>query len=284
MLADVVGCLMCPSCGADLAIAAGTLACANGHSFDVARQGYVNLLPGDARPGTADTREMVRAREEFLATGCFAPLARAVADAVAAAGVPDGCIVETGAGTAYYLAAVLDEMPGRVGLALDLSKHAARSAARANSRIGAAVCDAWGTLPVRTGAASALLDVFAPRNASEFRRVLAPGGALIVVTPTSRHLGELVAVLGLVTVDADKPHRLDEKLRRDFRADGSAPVEQVCELTRADVASLVAMGPSARHIDAGTLADAIAALPEPYPVTLSVTVSTYRPLTFGREG
>lgn len=221
---------------------------------------------------------MVRAREALLATGCFASVARAVADAVEAARVPAGCVVETGAGTAYYLAAVLDRMPGRAGLALDISKHAARRAAQAHPRIGAAVCDAWGSLPVRTGAASAVLDVFAPRNASEFRRVLAPGGVLVVATPTPRHLRALVGALGLVTVDDEKSRRLDEKLGRDFRIESTTDVEEVRELSRDEVAALVAMGPSARHIAPEALAVAIGALPQPCPATISVTVSTYRPL------
>jgi len=277
MLADVLGRLACPNCGEVLAVAGGSLACSNGHSFDVARQGYVNLLSGRARTGTADTAEMVRARESFLATGAFAPLARAVADAVEAARVPDGCVVEVGAGTGYYLAAVLDRLPSDSGLALDLSKAAARIAARVHPRIGAAVCDAWGDLPVRSGAACAVLDVFAPRNASEFRRVLAPGGALVVATPTPRHLQELVVSLGLVTVDDEKPRRLDETLGSDFLLESSKIVEEACDLSSADIAELVAMGPSSRHVEPDALAAAIRALPRPCRVTISVTVGTYRP-------
>jgi len=277
MLTGVLDCLACPDCGAALAADAGALHCQSGHSFDVARQGYVNLLSGGARTGSADTAEMVRAREAFLATGCFEPIARAVADAAEAAGLPDGCIVESGAGTGHYLAAVLDRLEAHRGLALDLSKHAARRAARAHGRMGAAVCDTWTTMPVRTGAAAAVLDVFAPRNAPEFRRVLAPGGALIVVTPTPRHLAELVTVLGLVSVDADKSRRLDEKLGADFTLESSITVEHVCDLRHEDVAALVAMGPSARHTDPATLSAAIGALPLPCPVTVSVTVGTYRP-------
>ncbi|MDP9135674.1 MAG: 23S rRNA methyltransferase, partial [Actinomycetota bacterium] len=71
MLADVIDLLRCPHCGGALELDGGTGRCAAGHSFDVARQGYLNLLPGDARTGTADTATMVRARAQFLAAGHY---------------------------------------------------------------------------------------------------------------------------------------------------------------------------------------------------------------------
>ena len=70
-------------------------------------------------------------------------------------GVPDGCVLDLGAGTGWYLARVLDRLPGRSGLALDLSRHALRRAARAHARIGAVAADAWGPLPVRDAAVGA---------------------------------------------------------------------------------------------------------------------------------
>ena len=140
------------------------------------------------------------------------------------------------------------------------------------------MCDAWRGLPVRSGAAALVLDVFAPRNAPEFHRVLAPGGAFVVVTPTPRHLEELVAVLPMVTVDPDKDERLETKLGGLFDRGPVEAVEQGIALTRADVATLVAMGPSSRHADAEALAASIAALTEPVTVTLSVNVAVYRRL------
>ena len=273
--------LACPHCRGDLAREGGALRCEQGHSFDLAREGYVNLLPGGAHTGTADTPAMVAAREAFLAAGHYNRLAEAVAGAAAGAVAAAGAsgpqvVIEVGAGTGFYLAAALDRLPAATGLALDISKHATRRAARAHPRMGAVVCDAWGVLPVRSGLASAVLSVFAPRNAAEFARVLAPGGAVIVAAPTPRHLAEIVGPLGLISVDADKDERLEAALGERFSRGSEELVESPLELTHEDVAALVGMGPSARHVTPEDLAERVAALPDPMATTLSVTVSAWR--------
>ena len=170
------------------------------------------------------------------------------------------CVVEVGAGTGYYVGRAA---AGRVAIALDSSRYALRRAARAG--LAAVGCDAWRALPVRDGVASAVLCVFAPRNVQELRRILAPGGRLVIVTPTPRHLAELVGPLGLVTVDERKPERLARALGEPLR---ESLVEQRLELTREDVRALIAMGPSARHVDA----DAVSRAAE---TTLSVRVAVY---------
>jgi 23S rRNA (guanine745-N1)-methyltransferase len=278
VLADVVEDLICPHCGAGLRMSGNSVRCPRGHVFDVARQGYVNLLPGEAKAGTADTAEMVEARALFLGSGSYEPVAAGVADAVLGALDTDGagCVVDVGAGTGYYLARVLDEAPLLRGLALDLSKYAARRAARAHPRAGSAVADTWGTLPVLTGAAAFVLDVFAPRNGAEFARILAPQGALIVVTPNPGHLSELVTSLGLLSVDPDKQARLAGKLDTWFRRRETAVIDSEMLLGRGDVAALIGMGPSAWHSEPAEVEAAVRALPEPMTVTLSVEVAVYR--------
>jgi len=278
MLSDAIRCLACPVCAEPMDADGAVLRCRSGHSFDVAREGYANLLPGGARPGTADTAAMVSARAAFLASGHFAPIADALSSAVAAALSPRaaGCVLDVGAGPGYYAAAVLEALPGRAGLALDISKHAARRAARAHERLAAVVCDAWSRLPVQTGAAAVVLDVFAPRNADEFHRVLAPGGVLVVVTPTPRHLEELASALPMVRVDPDKADRLGRTLGERFVEVASEPVDRVLELSRDDAVRLVAMGPSAHHADLADVGERAARIPAPIAATLSVSVSVFR--------
>ncbi|WP_371497058.1 methyltransferase domain-containing protein [Kitasatospora sp. NBC_00374] len=285
MLQDIEHSLACPHCAQHLVLHGRTLRCAAGHSFDQARQGYVSLLPGDAHTGTGDTAEMVAARAGFLAAGHYRPVADALAEAARTAvddpghGSSDapGLVADLGAGTGYYLAHVLDRLGGeRAGAALDISKYALRRAARAHPLIGAVVCDAWKPLPLLDGSADLVLNVFAPRNGPELRRVLRPGGRLLVVSPTSRHLRELVAGLGLLSVDEDKERRIDEKLGPWFDRADRVEVEFRLRLAHPDAAAVVGMGPSAWHTDRERLAGMLAELPEPVEVTGSVLVSTYR--------
>ena len=274
MLQDIVEYLVCPHCGQPLALTdgGGPLHCPDRHTFDLARQGYANLLPGGAHTGTGDTAAMVAAREAFLGAGHYAPIAAALARAV-----PDAAetVVDLGAGTGYYLAAVLDAQPRAHGMALDISKFALRRAARSHPRAGAVVCDAWRPLPLRDGAASVVLNVFAPRNGPEIRRVLRPGGTLLVVSPTSRHLAELVGELGLLAVDGRKQERLTATLGPQLESQGGSEHTFPMELDHAAVRTVVDMGPSAWHTDAAELDRRIARLPEPVPVTASIMLSRF---------
>lgn len=295
--------LACPECGGPLAAEAHTLRCPHGHTFDIARQGYVSLLTGASTKMTGDTPDMLDARGRFQAAGHFEPIATALARAARRGHRPGGPgatatafsagrlaglllaadeprshgtgVLEIGAGTGYYLAAVLDALPGARGIALDVSKPAVKRSARAHGRAGAVLADAWRGLPVRDGAMGVVLSVFAPRNADEVARVLTGDGRFIVVTPTARHLSELVGPLEMVRVDSAKQERLTESLGGRFELLDRTEVEYSMLLTHADIAAVAGMGPSAFHAAADRSAR-IAALPDPLPVTASVTVSSYR--------
>jgi 23S rRNA (guanine745-N1)-methyltransferase len=251
----------------------------------------VNLLAGTARTGTAgagsaDTTGMVADRVDFLAAGHYAPLADLVAGlVVSAAGdgsvaqadgdaAGDGLVVDAGAGTGYYLAAALDRLPGTVGLAMDLSALALRRAARAHERIGAAVWDVWQQWPVADAVADVLLNVFAPRNGAEFHRVLRPGGLLVVVTPTERHLAELGAAAGLLRVDRRKAERLANTLGERFEQVDEQRLGYEMTLSAQDVRRVVGMGPAGHHSRTDDRIDDRS--DEPRVVTTSFVVSVFR--------
>jgi 23S rRNA (guanine745-N1)-methyltransferase len=279
VLEHVVPFLICPYCSAPLTRTDGALHCESGHAFDIARQGYVSLLPAAWRGDAGDTAAMVQARERFLAAGHFADISTTLADLAerATADAP-GCVVDVGAGAGNYLATVLDRTPDRVGLALDVSKYALRRAARLHQRVGAVACDVWHGLPVADDAAAVVLNVFAPRNATELARILHPSGRLLVVTPTAHHLHELVSELHLVEVDEQKPQRLATQLSPCFELVDQRAVTATMPLSYEDVEAVVAMGPSAWHTDADEIGRRIRQLQEPISVTLSVTIGVYAPL------
>jgi 23S rRNA (guanine745-N1)-methyltransferase len=267
--AAALGALTCPVCSLGLAPRGPELRCEQGHSASIARQGYASLLRG-RHATSGDTAEMVSARADFLAAGHYAPIAAALATE----SVP-GLTVDLGAGTGYYLAAVLDSQPTAFGIALDLSGYACRRAARAHPRAVAATADAWQPLPLRDAGADLLLNVFAPRNGPEMRRILRPGGTLLVVTPTPRHLGEVRARFGMLGIDERKADRVDAQLAGFERVRASG-IEYVTAMSVADLRNEVLMGPSAHHVDPQRLDALLAEVDGSLPVTISVSLTTYR--------
>jgi 23S rRNA (guanine745-N1)-methyltransferase len=272
-LDPVLPLLRCPSCGAELAPAPGALRCPSRHSFDIARHGYVSLLTG-TKATSGDDGPMARARRDFLAAGRYAPVRDAVADLAGTAGAV-GTVVDVGCGTGYYLAGVLDAIPGAVGLGLDTSAHALRTAAKAHARAAAATWDVFRPFPIGSEQVDVVLDVFAPRNPAEFHRVLRPGGVLVVVRPYGGHLAELrQQVTQMVTVDPDKEERLHQALDPYFEVAHTRAVEYTTPLTRQEAVDLVLMTPSARHVTEAELHDDEGALPS--EVTVSVLATAYR--------
>lgn len=273
MLHDVIDMLECPVCAEALAVSGSALGCANGHTFDIARQGYVNLLPGGVSTGTADTADMVAARAAFLAGGHYAALAETVARLARNTGA--GRVADIGTGTGYYLAAALDALPGAVGVGLDISKHALRRAAKAHPRIGAVVADAWRRLPLRAGSVDLALSIFAPRDVDELARVMRPEAALIAVTPGPAHMAQLVEPLGLLGMSEDKARRLADKLSPAFDLAHAEKVSATLTLTPDQAATLAEMGPTAYHVQPGELRTRAAMLGATVEVTLDADVSVF---------
>lgn len=184
-------------CGRELVRGAGVLRCAHGHSFDVARSGYVNLLqPGDRRSLQAgDTRAAVEARDRLEQRGHADELVAAFEEETRALTLARGApVLEVGACTGFLLERLVATF-ALEGWALELSTAAARLGARRRSGLAWVTANADRHLPFADAAFALLVSARAPKNPAEFRRVLAPGGALLVAVPAPDDLLELRALL-----------------------------------------------------------------------------------------
>ena len=286
MLSHIVDILADPKDGTALSGADdfSRLVSESGHSYDVAKQGYVTLAAGAGLKHKGDDMDMVTARETYLAMGHFAPFVEAVTgavqDALDSASLAESTpasLLEVGAGTGYYLAHTLDSIAESRGVGLDISPHAAKYLAKCHPRVGAVVADVWERLPIRDESVDAISVVFAPRNPAEFRRVLAPGGQVIVLTPGAGHLDELREPLGILGVEEGKVERMYEQAEGHLeQAADPVDVSFPIELDKASIAAQVGMSPSARHISAGELAERMAALPPTLMVTARARLDRLR--------
>lgn len=200
---------VCPVCGGALTETDGAVRCSARHSFDKAKEGYVNLLLASRMRTKApgDSKEMVAARHRFLNGGGYAPFAAELARLCAELARQKGDtlhILDAGCGEGYYDAAVctaLEQQKLPVSLAgFDISKAAVRLAARRKLPNAAFAVASSFAAPVKTGWADVVLNVFSPFAGEEFHRCLAPGGTLIYAVPTAEHL------MGLKDVLYDEPY------------------------------------------------------------------------------
>lgn len=208
---------MCPVCRQALCRRQTAYTCAASHSFDIAKEGYVNLLLAhqkkSAEPG--DNAAMTASRRSFLEAGHYAPLSDRLNGAAAAllADRPAPCqVLDAGCGEGYYLRGLrvflqdnLQDNRSRDQTqlwGLDISRPAVKAAARRDAASSFAVGSTFHP-PVLPDSLDAVLRVFAPAAAAELWRILKPGGRLLWLTPGPRHLAALKALL----YDRPQEHR-----------------------------------------------------------------------------
>lgn len=288
MLSDIIDILADPIDGSILGISqdGSRVLSESGHSYDIARQGYVTLAGGAGIKHKGDDAAMIDARETFLSSGHFAPFVEAVSAAVNTAlddaGVPIDAkpvIVEIGAGTGYYLAHALDDVENSRGVGMDVSTAAAKRLAHCHPRAGSVVADAWTRLPFASNSVDVIIVAFAPRNPAEFERILKPGGEVVVLTGDPGHLRELRDPLGIIDIEEGKVERMVEQAAGHLEpvAEGEL-IEFPMQLDQASIAAQIQMSPSARHIHPDVLAERIAKLPETMTVTARAMLTRMRPV------
>lgn len=234
----------CPICGGALHLDGRTYRCGGNHCYDMAREGYVHLLPANkkhsANPG--DDREMAAARTRFLDGGWYAPLRDTLCRLVLEHTGTSPAVLDAGCGEGYYTSGIFSALHNAEKSSklagIDLSKTALKKAARRTPEGEFAVASVY-HLPVGDESIDLLLDCFAPLALEEYRRVLRPGGAFLYVTPAARHLMEMKTVL------YDTPYENQEE---NIPYDGFdyldvVPVETRMHLPHEDLMALFRMTP-----------------------------------------
>jgi 23S rRNA (guanine745-N1)-methyltransferase len=236
--------LRCPVCATDLNRNGNYFACVNRHSFDIARQGYVNLLLSSQRPSTApgDSAAMLADRRAFLEAGYYAPLRERIIERLNAlrttADRPQR-VLDLGCGEGYYTAAF--SAPQRKVYALDIAKPALAVGARRS----AAVTWCVGTskaLPFHDASLDVVLNIFCRPHITETLRVLRADGRLLVVGPGAGHLRELRDVL-YEQVHEEDSHMLEQLLGQGFILAHSEPLSLTLEVSGAHIGELARMTP-----------------------------------------
>lgn len=180
--------LRCPLCRTPLAAGEKTASCAEGHSFDRAREGYLNLLPVQHKnsldPG--DDADMVAARRAFLEAGFYSRFRDTLLGLLAP--LRPQHLVDSGCGEGWYSVAL--GTAAQRTTAFDISKNAIKRAARRDPGITWLVASSM-DIPLEDASADALVAIFSPLPAAEAARVLQPGAYLMVAAPGEKHLWEL---------------------------------------------------------------------------------------------
>lgn len=208
----------CPVCGGELRREEKTMLCGSGHTFDMAKAGYVNLLPpGKKRNArTGDEKTMVRARVAFLSKDYYAKISDSVAAAlsdVLADSDERIAFADMGCGEGYHTCRIAEGLGRPVtALGFDASKYAAEYASKLAKSKGFMPKDGVGTetasdvqayffpanlfhLPLNDHCVDAAVSMFAPIAGEETRRILKTGGFLVVVSSGRDHLIELRRII-----------------------------------------------------------------------------------------
>lgn len=263
--------LTCPICHLRFAKIGHSMKCATGHTFDIAKEGYVNLATGKM-PG--DSKEMLLARRAFLERGYYLPLSDMLNNLVInylhsqeqELGVlPHVNILDAGCGEGYYLGRLQQQVVQQFSslelctVGVDISKEAVRMAAKQYKQARFVVANIKERLVFANDSLHVLLNIFAPRNIEEFARVLMPGGLCLVVIPAPTHLEQLRSTLHLLDIEENKQQKVVEQFTDHFELLGVQNIAQTIQLPQKEIELAVRMTPNNWH-KSDKLQEAIAAI------------------------
>lgn len=293
-MTNIFNTIICPVCGGGLRRENRSLICQAGHTFDIAKSGYVNMLPPgkEKNARTGDEKNMVRARVDFLAKGYYSRISSAAADVISQF-TDGGVICDMGCGEGHHtclIAGEVHEKTGRDVLALgfDASKYAAECASKLAKSRGYLSRDGIGgesdspvqcafmpgnifRLPAADHSVDCALSMFAPVAGEEARRILREDGILVVVSSGRDHLLEMRQLIyedvHLSDSLPDTPEGFEPAARRNLKY--STTIEN-----KADIAALFVMTPFYyKTTEAGR---ARLAEQETLDVTVEVNISVFK--------
>ena len=234
--------LICPVCSGFLKRAENRYECKKGHSYDIARQGYVNLLLPTKNTVHGDNREMIEARERFLSGGFYSPLAEEICKKACENFCEGGLLLDCGCGEGYYtdkLYTSLTENFSSVSVCgFDISRDAIKYASRRNKKIDLLVAGVY-HMPMTDECADMLVSVFSPFAREEFLRVLKKGGVLISAIPDKKHLWSLKSAL----YETPYENEVAEYEIEGFEFVGKSDVKNKITLSQKELSDLFMMTP-----------------------------------------
>ncbi|MBW3696445.1 23S rRNA (guanine(745)-N(1))-methyltransferase [Vibrio sp. T187] len=234
----------CPLCHQPLSLTERTFKCDKNHQFDLAKEGYVNLMPAHHKrskdPG--DNKEMMQARRRFLEQNHYNPMRQAVAS-LCTSHLPEqsATLLDIGCGEGYYTHEVASQATASTTVfGLDISKIAIKYAAKRYSNCDFSVASSH-RLPFADSSLDAVLRIYAPCKAEELQRAVKNDGVVITVTPAGRHLYQLRdRIYDGVRLHDETPEEIE-----GFSLEHQEKLNYTMELTGGDAYDLLQMTPFA---------------------------------------
>jgi 23S rRNA (guanine745-N1)-methyltransferase len=264
--------LKCPVCDKPLEKRGKSFACEHSHSFDIAKQGYVNVLQSQTSKIKihGDSSDMLQARKTILYKGYYHSISHTLNEMIGNIN-SNRIIIDIGSGIGYYMDKLEQAYPESIYYGIDISKDGVKEAAKNNKNVLYTV----GTnnkLPYLSNSADIIYAVFSPIKIGECIRVLKPNGHLITVSPNTNHLMELKELVYDEIIDKD--YEVNEIEEPNVEKVSKVIVKDKVHITNGDLFNLFMMTPHFWKTGLG-MKEKIEQINEFY-VSIDVVISLYK--------
>ena len=242
LMNDHIELFACPICKTNMAVREqGSLCCEENHSFDIAKQGYVNMMTHAAT--SKYSKDLFESRYAIIASGLYDRLQAKISEKL----VGVQTILDTGCGEGSHLARIMTQLEGAVGVGIDIAKEGILVAARQYPEQIWCVGD-LAKSPYAEGSFDAILNILSPANYEEFKRLLTPGGCVIKIVPQSGYLQELRTQL---YADSEKETYSNaqtvERFKESFAHTSVERMTYTVPITAEQIPALLTMTPMGWH-------------------------------------